>query len=180
MRERRLPARTIVDRPDMFARLIVLFTLVPIIELALLIQTGRWIGLWPTLGIVVATGVVGAALASREGLQAWRDVQLDLWEGRIPTRPVLDGLSVFVGGALLLTPGLLTDALGFFLLIRPTRRWLQNRVVNRFGASLVKRAGGKMEIHTFRAGSGWTRRDKPSERPERPEGTGRPGGREIG
>ena len=177
MRERRLPAGFALVRFDMFARLIVLFTLVPIIELALLIQTGRWIGLWPTLAIVVATGVVGAALASREGLQAWRNVQLDLWEGRVPARSVLDGLSVFVGGALLLTPGLLTDALGFFLLIRPTRRWLQNRVVNRFGASIMKRSGGKMEIHTFRAGSGWTREEKPS---TQPEGPGRPGGREIG
>lgn len=155
----------------MLARLIILFTLVPIIELALLIQTGRWIGLWPTIAIVLSTGVVGAALASREGLEAWRAVQLDLWEGRVPTRSVLDGLSVFVGGALLLTPGLLTDGLGFFLLIRPTRRWLQNRVVSRISGSVIRRAGGRMNIHAFRVGSERTGEESSSDRP---------GGREIG
>ncbi len=121
----------------MFPRLIILFTLVPIAELALLIQTGRWIGLWPTLALVLSTGIIGAALAGREGLRAWRSVQLDLWEGRVPTRSVLDGLSVFVGGALLLTPGLMTDAFGFALLLKPTRRWFQDRIIKRIGGSMV-------------------------------------------
>lgn len=119
-------------------RLILLFILVPIGELALLIQLGRWIGLWPTLGLIVATGILGATLASREGLRAWHAFQLDLQEGRIPGRPILDGLSIFAGGALLLTPGLATDLFGFALLARPTRRWLQNRVVGRLGGALMR------------------------------------------
>ncbi len=119
-------------------RLILLFILVPIGELALLIQLGRWIGLWPTLGLIVATGLLGATLASREGLRAWHAFQLDLQEGRIPGRPILDGLSIFAGGALLLTPGLATDLFGFALLARPTRRWLQNRVVGRLGGALMR------------------------------------------
>jgi UPF0716 protein FxsA len=121
-----------------FRRLILLFILVPIGELALLIQLGRWIGLWPTLGLIVATGILGATLASREGLRAWHAFQLDIQEGRIPGRPILDGLSIFVGGALLLTPGLATDLFGFALLARPTRRWLQNRVVGRLGGALMR------------------------------------------
>jgi UPF0716 protein FxsA len=130
----------------MFRRLVLLFIVVPIAELALLIQIGRWVGLWPTLGLIAVTGVIGASLASREGLRAWHAFQDDLARSRIPGRPILDGLSIFVGGALLLTPGLLTDLLGFTLLARPTRRWIQNRVVNRFGGRLVQR--GQVFIRT--------------------------------
>jgi UPF0716 protein FxsA len=122
----------------MIRRLILLFILVPLGELALLIQLGRWIGLWPTLGLIIATGMIGAALASREGLRAWHAFQLDLQEGRVPGRPILDGLSIFAGGALLLTPGLVTDLIGFALLVRPTRRWLQDRVVGRLGGAFIR------------------------------------------
>jgi UPF0716 protein FxsA len=154
----------------MFRRLILLFILVPIAELALLIQLGRWVGLWPTLALIAITGIVGAALASREGLRAWRAFQQDMYEGRIPGRPILDGLSIFAGGALLLTPGLMTDLLGFTLLARPTRRWLQDRLVNRFGGRLLKQ--GHVFVRApfgFSAGRGG------------PQGgaTGQPAGREI-
>ncbi|MGD8868527.1 MAG: FxsA family protein [Gemmatimonadales bacterium] len=137
----------------MFRRLILFFIAVPIIELAVLIQLGRLIGLWPTLGIIGVTGVLGAMLASREGLRAWHAFQMELAQGRVPGRPILDGLSIFAGGALLLTPGLLTDLLGFTLLARPTRRWLQNRVVNRFGGRLISQ--GQVFIRTS---SGWARK----------------------
>jgi UPF0716 protein FxsA len=108
----------------MFRRLVLLFITVPIVELAVLIELGRLIGLWPTLGIIAVTGIFGAMLASREGLRAWHAFQMEMAEGRMPGRPILDGLSIFAGGALLLTPGLLTDILGFTLLARPTRRWI--------------------------------------------------------
>ena len=130
----------------MFRRLVLLFIAVPIAELALLIQIGRWFGLWPTLALIAVTGLIGATLASREGLRAWHAFQDDLARGRIPGRPILDGLSIFVGGALLLTPGLMTDLFGFTLLARPTRRWIQNRVVNRFGGRLIQR--GQVFIRT--------------------------------
>ncbi len=122
----------------MLRRLILVFIIVPIIELALLIQLGRWIGLWPTLALIVLTGILGGALASREGLRAWHAFQRDISEGRMPGRAIMDGLSIFAGGALLLTPGLLTDVLGFALLARPTRRWMQDRVVNRLGGTLLR------------------------------------------
>jgi UPF0716 protein FxsA len=143
-----------------------LFILVPIGELALLIQLGRWIGLWPTLGLIVATGILGATLASREGLRAWRALQLDIREGRIPGRPILDGLSIFAGGALLLTPGLATDLFGFALLARPSRRWLQNRVVGRLGGALMRQG----QVYVGSAG-GFRRREGEPE--------GGPSGREI-
>ncbi|KPK59330.1 MAG: hypothetical protein AMS21_10015 [Gemmatimonas sp. SG8_38_2] len=154
----------------MFRRLILLFILVPIAELVLLIQLGRWVGLWPTLALIVVTGTVGAALASREGLRAWHAFQDDLANGRMPGRPIMDGLSIFSGGALLLTPGLMTDILGFVLVARPTRRWVQNRIVNRFGGRLLKQ--GQVFVQTS---AGWGRS------PGKPE-TGepaRPTGREI-
>ena len=122
----------------MYRRLVLLFVTVPIAELILLIQMGRWIGLWPTVALIVATGVVGAALASREGLRAWHAFQQEVFEGKLPGRPILDGLSIFAGGALLLTPGLMTDVLGFSLVLRPTRRWLQNRVVKRLGGAAFR------------------------------------------
>lgn len=154
----------------MFRRLLLLFILVPIAELALLIQVGRWIGLWPTLALIAGTGILGAALASREGLRAWHAFQLDMLQGRIPGRPILDGLSIFAGGALLLTPGLATDLMGFALLARPTRRWLQNRLMNRLGGSIVQQ--GQLFVRT----SVGQRRERGRAAEDTP---GRPSGREI-
>jgi UPF0716 protein FxsA len=154
----------------MFRRLILLFILVPIAELVLLIQLGRWVGLWPTLALIVITGTLGAALASREGLRAWHAFQDDLAQGRLPGRPIMDGLSIFSGGALLLTPGLMTDILGFALVARPTRRWIQNRVVNRFGGRLLKH--GQVFVQTS---AGWRGPQGKSDAGE----PARPSGREI-
>jgi UPF0716 protein FxsA len=151
----------------MFRRLILLFILVPIAELIVLIQLGRWVGLWPTLALIVITGTLGAALASREGLRAWHAFQDDLAHNRLPGRPILDGLSIFSGGALLLTPGLMTDILGFALVARPTRRWIQNRVVNRFGGRLLKH--GQVFVQTS-AGWGDSRRKPDIDEPARPTG----------
>ncbi len=150
----------------MFRRLVLLFITVPIVELAVLIELGRLIGLWPTLGVIAVTGILGAMMASREGLRAWHAFQMEMAEGRMPGRPILDGLSIFAGGALLLTPGLLTDILGFTLLARPTRRWIQNRVVDRLGGRLVKQ--GQVFIRTS---SDWVRNSQAARK--RSEGPGR-------
>jgi len=155
----------------MFQRLLLVFIIVPILELALLIQLGRWIGLWPTLGIIVVTGIVGAALASREGLRALQEFQAEMAQGRMPRRPILDGFSIFAGGALLLTPGLLTDLLGFSLLLRPTRRFVQDRIMKRVGRAMIER--GQLHVETrfqwHGPGSGGFEQRR----------HGRPGGREI-
>ena len=113
---------------NLLGRLALLFVIVPIIELVLLIQIGQVVGLVPTLALVVATGIGGAALARLEGLRVLFQFQKELAEGRIPGQAMLDGISVLIGGAFLLTPGVLTDFVGFSLLFPLSRRWIQRRV----------------------------------------------------
>ena len=112
----------------MFARLLLLFVLVPLVELVLLVRLGQAVGLAPTLGLVLATGVVGAWLARAQGLRTLARFRSEMAAGRVPQGPLLDGLIVLVGGAFLLTPGLLTDVAGFLLLVPLTRAWLKRRV----------------------------------------------------
>jgi UPF0716 protein FxsA len=122
-------------------RLVLLFTVVPIVELGLLIQLGRYIGLAPTIGLVLLTGVAGAALARWQGLATLRRVQTEMAEGRVPTGPLVDGLLILVAGAVLLTPGLITDAMGFVLLIPQTRTVVRRALVSAF-RSRMHRDGG--------------------------------------
>lgn len=134
---------------NLFPRLFVLFVLVPVIELALLIQIGRAIGLLPTVGLVLLTGAAGAWLARAEGVRVFFSFQNELQTGRVPGQAVFDGLCVLVGGALLLTPGVLTDLFGFALLLPPTRRWIQRRMRR----SLERRMqDGSVRVVTFGSG----------------------------
>ena len=110
------------------SRLILLFVGVPLLELVLLLQVGALIGLWPTVALVVTTGVLGASLARQQGIRAFLAVQQELAHGQIPQQSIMDGLAILVGGALLLTPGILTDIFGFSLLFPTSRRWLQAAV----------------------------------------------------
>lgn len=105
----------------MFLRLLALFVLLPLVELAILIQVGEWIGLLWTLALVVGTGFLGATLARRQGFRAWLAIQAELREGRMPAKELLDGLLILIGGIVLLTPGILTDLAGFALLLPTTR-----------------------------------------------------------
>jgi UPF0716 protein FxsA len=114
----------------MLARLLALFIFVPLLDLAILVRVGQWLGFWPTMGIVVVTGTVGALLARSQGLGVIRGIRTEMSVGQIPSSRLLDGLLVLVGGTLLLTPGLLTDAVGFALLLPPSRR-LVKRVLQR-------------------------------------------------
>ena len=130
------------------ALLAVLFVVLPVAELALLLRVGRAIGFWPTLTLVLFTGVVGAMLARLEGTRTLLAFRGQLARGGIPGQPLMDGACVLVGGALLLTPGFLTDAVGFALLLPPTRRWIQRFVRRRIedgveaGTIQVAMAGG--------------------------------------
>ena len=117
--------------------LFVPFVLVPLIEIALFIQVGGWIGLWPTLAIVVITAIVGTALVRRQGVRAINELRGSINHLRDPTEPLAHGAMILIAGALLLTPGFFTDAVGFALLAPPLRRgayrWLRSRVrVERF------------------------------------------------
>lgn len=106
-------------------RLFLLFVVVPAIELMLLIEIGGIIGTLPTFGIIVATGLAGSALARSQGLSVWRRFQTRLSEGRMPGDELIDGLIILVSGALLLTPGVLTDVVGLAGLVPFTRRLIR-------------------------------------------------------
>ncbi|HZG79387.1 MAG TPA: FxsA family protein [Brevibacillus sp.] len=105
----------------MFRILIVLFIVVPAIELWGLIAVGKVIGGWTTVALVILTGVVGAWLAKQQGLQVFRLIQLQLSRGQMPTETLIDGVLVLIGGILLMTPGFFSDAIGLILLIPYTR-----------------------------------------------------------
>ncbi len=115
----------------MFVRLAMLFILVPLVELYLLIQVGSIVGVEVTIGIVVVTGLVGAWLARFQGLKVLREIRARLSVGEMPADALIDGLLILVAGAVLLTPGLLTDALGFGLLIPRGRRIVRSLVRRR-------------------------------------------------
>jgi UPF0716 protein FxsA len=116
----------------MFVRLLLLFTVVPLVELYLLISIGGRLGVAPTIAIVIATGVLGAWLARWQGLSVLKRIGEDMESGRLPTDALIDGLLVLVAGAVLLTPGFLTDACGFLLLIPPARTAIRKRVATAF------------------------------------------------
>jgi UPF0716 protein FxsA len=116
----------------MFAKLALAFVIVPLVELALLVRLGGVIGFWPTVAIVVVTGLAGAALARTAGVQVLLQIRRELRAGRMPVTHMLDGLLVLVGGLVLLTPGLLTDVFGFALLVPWSRRRFRNAVRRRF------------------------------------------------
>jgi UPF0716 protein FxsA len=101
--------------------LVALFVLVPIAELAVIIQVGQAIGVWPTIAILIADSILGSLLMRSQGRIAWRRFNAALQSGRVPAREVADGVLVIFGGALLLTPGFLSDVFGLLFLIPPTR-----------------------------------------------------------
>lgn len=112
----------------MFARLLLLFIVVPLIELILLLKVGSMIGPWPTLAIILVTAFLGASLTRSQGLRVLQRFQSALAEGRLPHEEVMEGLMILVAGAVLLTPGFLTDAAGFLLLVPAVRRAVRQRV----------------------------------------------------
>ncbi len=112
----------------MFLRLALLFTIVPLVELYLLIEVGRIIGVQATIVIVVLTGLLGAWLARVQGLRVLRQVQANLKAGQLPTDAIVDGLLILIAAAVLLTPGLITDSVGFLLLIPAGRKMVRKAV----------------------------------------------------
>ncbi len=111
--------------------LFVLFVMIPLIEIALFIQIGGWLTLWPTLAIVVATAALGAFLARLEGARTLAQIQRALDELKDPATPLAHGAMILFAGALLLTPGFLTDAVGFALLLPPVRTALLRVAISR-------------------------------------------------
>ena len=119
----------------MFPLIATIFLVVPIIEIYLLIQVGQVIGAGWTIFLVVLTAVLGVWLLRIQGLSTLTRAQRKLQENELPAREILEGMGLVVAGALLLTPGFFTDALGFFLLFPPTRIWLVSRMAARMVVS---------------------------------------------
>jgi len=109
-----------------------LFTLVPLVELYLLIRLGAYIGAVDTIAIVIGTGVAGGLLAKSQGLAVLDRMRAELNQGRLPAESLFDGLLILIAGAMLITPGLLTDGLGLLLLIPWSRQvfksWLKRKI----------------------------------------------------
>lgn len=132
----------------MLFRLLLLFVLVPVVELALLIRLGDVIGLWPTLALIILTGIIGSSLAKQQGFSVLRRVQNQLNQGKLPGNELLDGAIILISGALLLTPGVITDLSGIIGLIPLTRRPIRKWLIRRF-----KRSKGGASFRIFWGGN---------------------------
>ena len=117
--------------------LVILFIVVPIAELALLIQVGQAIGVWWTILLLVADAILGSWLLRTQSRAAWRRFNEALGGGRVPHREVVDGVLVIFGGVLLVTPGFITDIFGLLFLFPPTRVLLRGLLVRRGALKLM-------------------------------------------
>lgn len=121
--------------------LIALFIVVPIVELYVIIQIGELIGVWPTIALLLADALLGSLLLRHQGRGAWQRFNAALAERRFPGREVADGLLIAIGGTLLLAPGFLTDIVGLFFLIPPTRAIVRALLKGVVGRRLVVMGG---------------------------------------
>jgi UPF0716 protein FxsA len=120
----------------MFLRLLLLFTCIPLVELYLLLQIGSVLGALNTILLVIITGMLGAYLAQQEGLRTLERIRTLMSRGEMPSEPLIDALLILVAGFVLITPGILTDLLGFLMLIpatrAPIRRWIRGQWERKF------------------------------------------------
>jgi len=134
----------------MIVPLVLLFIAVPIVEIFVIIQVGQAIGALWTIALLVADSILGSMLMRAQGRAAWRRFNAAIAEGRVPAREVLDGVLVIFGGALLLTPGFVTDVFGLIFLVPPTRavvrRLLVRRFAGRFRVSAPPGAGSGFDV----------------------------------
>jgi UPF0716 protein FxsA len=113
----------------MFKILLALIIVVPALEIWILITAGKLIGAIPTILLIILTGVLGAWLAKYQGISALRSAQQKMSSGQMPGDVIIDGLCILVGGVVLLTPGFITDAIGFALLLPATRNLIKPSIM---------------------------------------------------
>lgn len=130
----------------MFRILLALIIIVPALEIGLLILSGKTLGLIPTVLLIISTGVLGAWLAKKQGLRTIQQAQFQIQRGQMPGDMIIDGLSILVGGVVLLTPGFITDAIGFILLFPRTRSLIKpfilkliRDMINRNTITIIRR-----------------------------------------
>jgi UPF0716 protein FxsA len=134
------------------AVLVLLFIVVPIVELYVIIQVGEAIGVGWTIVLLLADSILGSMLMRSQGRAAWRRFQTALAEGRTPAREVVDGVLVIFGGAFLLTPGFVTDGVGLLLLLPPTRALVRRGLVRRLVPRMVVSAAAGAAARRGRPG----------------------------
>ena len=117
-------------------RLLLLFIAVPAVELILLIEIGQRVGTLATIGLIMGTGIVGALLARQQGISTFARFRKDLDDGRLPAEPIVDGVLILVAAAVLITPGVLTDLVGFLCLVPACRRLIKRSLKRRFERAL--------------------------------------------
>ena len=125
-----------MKRDKVFIKLLAIFIFVPLMEIYLLIEAGRLIGVAPTISLILLTGIAGAWLARSQGIDILRRIQQETAAGHMPAANLVDGALVLIGGLLLLTPGFFTDLLGFSFLVPQTRvlwrqtirNWLEKQI----------------------------------------------------
>ena len=116
---------------DMAPLLVIIFIVMPIVELAVLIQVGQAIGVLNTIGLLLLVSFVGAWLVKREGMGVWRRFRQQVETGHVPGKELADGVMILFAGALLMTPGFVTDVLGILLLLPPVRAFLRVTALKR-------------------------------------------------
>ncbi|MDM8530688.1 FxsA family protein [Anaerolineales bacterium HSG25] len=142
----------------MLARLLLLFIIVPMVELFLLIEIGQRVGTLPTLGLIMVTGFVGALLAKRQGMAVLKRIQTDSQAGRVPAESIFDGAMILVAGAFLMTPGILTDTFGFLCLFPPTRQFLKRLIWSQL-QRMVQNGQIQFSASSFYQGGAMPRRE---------------------
>ncbi|HFG1897429.1 TPA: FxsA family protein [Vibrio cholerae] len=129
----------------MFPILLFLFIAVPVIEIALFIQVGGVLGVWPTIALVLLTAIVGASLVRSQGLQTLLTVQQRLAQGQLPAQQILEGVMLAVAGVLLLTPGFFTDILGMLVLLPAPRAYFAKQLMSRVVVGNIHAGGAGFE-----------------------------------
>ncbi|HHY0328068.1 TPA: FxsA family protein [Vibrio cholerae] len=129
----------------MFPILLFLFIAVPVIEIALFIQVGGVLGVWPTIALVLLTAIVGASLVRSQGLQTLLTVQQRLAQGQLPAQQILEGVMLAVVGVLLLTPGFFTDILGMLVLLPAPRAYFAKQLMSRVVVGNIHASGAGFE-----------------------------------
>lgn len=150
--------------------IVALFVATPLAELYVILQVGDAIGAVPTILLLAADSAIGALLLRAQGRSVWRQFNATMTAGRVPHRELIDGVGVVFGGALLLTPGFITDAVGLLLLLPPTRAVFRRVVVRRVGRRLgmrVARGGGPVEGSARERGPSPPSEAEPRQRPPR-------------
>ena len=157
---------------DGMAKALLLFILIPAVELALLIEVGRHIGTSATLALIAITGVHGAFLARHQGLGVLRHMQDELAAGRLPAASIVDGVIILLAGAVLISPGFLTDALGFLCLVPSFRRLIKRILWRRLKRAVQE---GRVFMHfgghssPYRAEQAYQRGRVPGSSPSLPK-----------